>query len=78
MIVKGMHGLNARVADLRLMRVQLGPGHDETTDSASMKMELSAHCILSICDALVASMTPWLREIDLPQAAALASPPTRQ
>ncbi|KRZ52257.1 hypothetical protein T02_9209 [Trichinella nativa] len=60
--VRGVHGLSTRVADSRHMRFQLGPVHEEM--AASMKFELTALCILSICDDLVASLTPWPREID--------------
>ncbi|KRZ08832.1 hypothetical protein T11_11741 [Trichinella zimbabwensis] len=73
--VRGVHGLSARVADSRHVRFQLGPAHEET--AASTKLESTALCILSICDDLVASPTPWPREIDLPREATLATPPSR-
>ncbi|KRY79194.1 hypothetical protein T4A_4881 [Trichinella pseudospiralis] len=77
MTVRGVHGLSATVADSRHVRFLLGPMHEKVTDSESMKLELTALCIPSICDDLVASPTPWPSEIDLPPAAALASPPMR-
>ncbi|KRX77361.1 hypothetical protein T06_11788 [Trichinella sp. T6] len=70
--VRGLHGLSTRVADSRHMRFQLGPVHEEM--AASMKFELTALCILSICDDLVASLTPWPREIDSMAAKRLRSP----
>ncbi|KRZ00328.1 hypothetical protein T4B_4731, partial [Trichinella pseudospiralis] len=76
MTVRGVHGLSATVADSRHVRFLLGPMHEKVTDSESMKLELTALCIPSICDDLVASPTPWPSEIDLPPAAALASPPS--
>ncbi|KRY50476.1 hypothetical protein T03_17431, partial [Trichinella britovi] len=60
--VRGVHGLSTNVADSRHMCFRLGPVHEEM--AASMKFELTALCILSICDDLVASLTPWPREID--------------
>ncbi|KRY80286.1 hypothetical protein T4D_6163, partial [Trichinella pseudospiralis] len=76
MTVRGVHGLSATVADSRHVRFLLGPMHEKVTDSESMKLELTTLCIPSICDDLVASPTPWPSEIDLPPAAALASPPS--
>ncbi|KRX13480.1 hypothetical protein T07_15106 [Trichinella nelsoni] len=72
--VRGVHGQSARVADSRHVRFQLGPAHEET--AVSTKLELTALCISSICDDLVATLTPWPHEIDLPQAATLATPPS--
>ncbi|KRZ65693.1 hypothetical protein T10_9849 [Trichinella papuae] len=74
--LRGVHGLSVRVADSRHVRFQLGLVHEETSDSVSMELELTALCILSICDELIASPTPWPREIDLPQATTLATPPS--
>ncbi|KRY06251.1 hypothetical protein T12_6094 [Trichinella patagoniensis] len=71
--VSGVHGLSARVADSRQVRFQLGQAHEET--AVSTKLELTALCILSICDDLTATPLHWPREIDLPRAATLATPP---
>ncbi|XP_003369731.1 conserved hypothetical protein [Trichinella spiralis] len=70
--VRGVHSLSTRVANSRHVRFQLGPVHEET--AASMKFELTALCILSICDDLVASLTPWPREIDRMAGKMLRSP----
>ncbi|KRY26074.1 hypothetical protein T01_5495, partial [Trichinella spiralis] len=72
--VRGVHGLSARVADSRHVRFQLGQAHEETAEST--KLELTALCIPSICDDLIATPLPWPREIDLPRAATLATPPS--
>ncbi|KRY39872.1 hypothetical protein T03_2806, partial [Trichinella britovi] len=66
--VRGVH-----VADSRQVRFQLGQANEET--AMSTKLELTALCILSICDDLIATPLPWPREIDLPRAATLATPP---
>ncbi|KRZ81759.1 hypothetical protein T08_12982 [Trichinella sp. T8] len=72
--VRGVHVLSARVADSRHMRFQSGPPHEET--AVSTKLELTALCISSICDNLIATLTPWPHEIDLHQAATLGTPPS--
>ncbi|KRZ81095.1 hypothetical protein T08_11722, partial [Trichinella sp. T8] len=51
----------------------LGQANEETV--MSTKLELTALCIPSICDDLIATPLPWPREIDLPRAATLATPP---
>ncbi|KRZ23332.1 hypothetical protein T4C_8592 [Trichinella pseudospiralis] len=71
--VRGVHGLSARVADSRQVRFQLGQANEET--AVSTKLELTALCIPNICDDLIATPLPWPREIDLPRAATLATPP---
>ncbi|KRY27113.1 hypothetical protein T01_8694 [Trichinella spiralis] len=44
-------------------------------DSRHVRFQL-ALCISSICDDLVATLTPWPHEIDLPRTATLATPPS--
>ncbi|KRZ54886.1 hypothetical protein T02_440 [Trichinella nativa] len=72
--VRGVHVLSARVADSHHVRFQLGPPHEEM--AVSTKLELTALCISSICDDLIATLTPWPHEIDLHQAATLGTPPS--
>ncbi|KRY04437.1 hypothetical protein T03_14164, partial [Trichinella britovi] len=45
--------LSARVADSRQVRFQLGQANEET--AVSTKLELTALCIPSICDDLIAT-----------------------
>ncbi|KRZ65899.1 Acetyl-CoA carboxylase [Trichinella papuae] len=40
-------------------------------------IELTALSLPSLCDDLVATPTPWPREVDLPREATLATPPSR-
>ncbi|KRZ12273.1 hypothetical protein T11_3417 [Trichinella zimbabwensis] len=76
MTVKGVNGLHVRIAEVRRVRFRLTPVPSKGLEPFKEGIELTAISMPSLCDDLVASPTPWPREIDLPQEATLATPPS--